>query len=71
MAAMNRQPGIILRPQQRHHPGRDRGMTRFDDFQKGLGIAPNMLTRRLQGLVERLRSQPRGDRPYQGTRHRR
>jgi DNA-binding HxlR family transcriptional regulator len=29
-----------------------RGMTRFDEFQKNLGIAPNMLTRRLNGLVE-------------------
>jgi len=28
------------------------GMTRFDAFQKSLGIAPNMLTRRLIGLVE-------------------
>jgi len=28
------------------------GMTRFDEFQKNLGIAPNMLTRRLNGLVE-------------------
>src|SRR5262245_8494135 len=28
------------------------GLTRFDQFQKRLGIAPNMLTRRLQGLVE-------------------
>ncbi len=28
------------------------GITRFDDFQKSLGIAPNMLTRRLAGLVE-------------------
>ena len=28
------------------------GTTRFDAFQKGLGIAPNMLTRRLTGLVE-------------------
>jgi DNA-binding HxlR family transcriptional regulator len=28
------------------------GLTRFDDFQKSLGIAPNMLTRRLKGLVE-------------------
>src|SRR5467141_2803231 len=28
------------------------GMTRFDQFQKSLGIAPNMLTRRLNGLVE-------------------
>jgi DNA-binding HxlR family transcriptional regulator len=29
-----------------------RGMSRFDEFQKSLGIAPNMLTRRLNGLVE-------------------
>ena len=28
------------------------GLTRFDEFQKSLGIAPNMLTRRLSGLVE-------------------
>ena len=28
-----------------------RGMTRFDQFQKSLGIAPNMLTRRLNALV--------------------
>lgn len=28
------------------------GLTRFDEFQKSLGIAPNMLTRRLKGLVE-------------------
>ena len=28
------------------------GATRFDQFQKNLGIAPNMLTRRLNGLVE-------------------
>ena len=28
------------------------GFTRFDQFQKSLGIAPNMLTRRLNGLVE-------------------
>jgi len=27
------------------------GLTRFDEFQKSLGIAPNMLTRRLNGLV--------------------
>jgi len=36
------------------------GMTRFDQFQKSLGIAPNMLTRRLRhltdgGLLERRR----------------
>jgi DNA-binding HxlR family transcriptional regulator len=28
------------------------GMTRFDQFQKNLDIAPNMLTRRLNALVE-------------------
>jgi DNA-binding HxlR family transcriptional regulator len=28
------------------------GMTRFDEFQKSLGIAPNMLTRRLSSLVD-------------------
>jgi len=28
------------------------GVTRFDAFQSNLGIAPNMLTRRLKGLVE-------------------
>jgi DNA-binding HxlR family transcriptional regulator len=28
------------------------GLTRFDEFQKSLGIAPNMLTRRLNVLVE-------------------
>jgi DNA-binding HxlR family transcriptional regulator len=27
------------------------GFTRFDEFQKSLGIAPNMLTRRLDALV--------------------
>ena len=36
------------------------GLTRFDEFQKSLGIAPNMLTRRLKtltdsGLLERRR----------------
>ena len=29
-----------------------RGLTRFDQFQKSLGIAPNMLTRRLNALVK-------------------
>jgi DNA-binding HxlR family transcriptional regulator len=29
-----------------------RGMTRFDQFQQSLEIAPNMLTRRLNALVE-------------------
>jgi DNA-binding HxlR family transcriptional regulator len=28
------------------------GLTRFDEFEKSLGIAPNMLTRRLNDLVE-------------------
>jgi DNA-binding HxlR family transcriptional regulator len=28
------------------------GLRRFDEFQKSLGVAPNMLTRRLNGLVE-------------------
>jgi DNA-binding HxlR family transcriptional regulator len=28
------------------------GLTRFDEFQQSLGIAPNMLTRRLAALVE-------------------
>jgi DNA-binding HxlR family transcriptional regulator len=28
------------------------GITRFDEFQASLGIAPNMLTRRLNSLVE-------------------
>src|SRR5215813_6101595 len=28
------------------------GLKRFDEFQKSLEIAPNMLTRRLNGLVE-------------------
>ncbi len=28
------------------------GVTRFDDFRANLGIAPNMLTRRLAALVE-------------------
>jgi DNA-binding HxlR family transcriptional regulator len=28
------------------------GMTRFDEFQNSLGIAPNMLTRRLNSLID-------------------
>jgi DNA-binding HxlR family transcriptional regulator len=28
------------------------GLTRFDQFQTSLGVAPNMLTRRLKALVE-------------------
>lgn len=41
------------------------GFTRFDDFQKSLGIAPNMLTRRLNGLVEAglLERRPYSSRP--------
>jgi DNA-binding HxlR family transcriptional regulator len=29
-----------------------RGVTRFEDFRRNLGVAPNMLTRRLGALVE-------------------
>src|ERR1700684_4580822 len=29
-----------------------RGLTKFDEFSESLGIAPNMLTRRLNALVE-------------------
>ena len=29
-----------------------KGFTRFDEFQTSLGIAPNMLSRRLSGLVD-------------------
>lgn len=29
-----------------------RGLTRFDEFSDSLGIAPNMLSRRLSGLIE-------------------
>jgi DNA-binding HxlR family transcriptional regulator len=29
-----------------------RGVTRFEDFRRSLGVAPNMLTRRLTALVE-------------------
>jgi DNA-binding HxlR family transcriptional regulator len=41
------------------------GITRFDEFQKSLGIAPNMLTRRLAGLVEAglLERRPYSERP--------
>jgi DNA-binding HxlR family transcriptional regulator len=41
------------------------GFTRFDQFEKSLGIAPNMLTRRLNGLVESglLERRPYSDRP--------
>lgn len=41
------------------------GYTRFDQFAKSLGIAPNMLTRRLNALVERglLERRPYSARP--------
>lgn len=41
------------------------GLTRFDQFEKSLGIAPNMLTRRLNGLVESglLERRPYSERP--------
>jgi DNA-binding HxlR family transcriptional regulator len=41
------------------------GFTRFDEFQKNLGIAPNMLTRRLAALVEAglLERRPYSDHP--------
>jgi DNA-binding HxlR family transcriptional regulator len=42
-----------------------RGLTRFDEFSESLGIAPNMLTRRLAALVEAglLRRQRYSERP--------
>ncbi|MDB5416457.1 MAG: hxlR-like helix-turn-helix family protein [Rubritepida sp.] len=41
------------------------GLSRFDEFQKSLGIAPTMLTRRLNGLVEAglLERHPYSERP--------
>jgi DNA-binding HxlR family transcriptional regulator len=41
------------------------GLTRFDEFRKSLGIAPNMLTRRLNALVEAglLERRPYSERP--------
>lgn len=41
------------------------GMTRFEEFQASLGIAPNMLTRRLNALVEGglLERRPYSERP--------
>jgi DNA-binding HxlR family transcriptional regulator len=41
------------------------GLTRFDQFQTSLGIAPNMLTRRLNALVEAglLERHPYSERP--------
>jgi DNA-binding HxlR family transcriptional regulator len=42
-----------------------RGLTRFDEFSESLGIAPNMLTRRLNALVDAglLRRQRYSERP--------
>lgn len=42
-----------------------RGRTRFDEFRKSLGIAPNMLSRRLASLVEAglLEKRPYCERP--------
>lgn len=42
-----------------------RGLARFDEFSESLGIAPNMLTRRLTALVEAglLRRERYNDRP--------
>jgi len=41
------------------------GLRRFDEFQENLGIAPNMLARRLKALVEAglLERRPYNDRP--------
>ncbi|MGF6094057.1 winged helix-turn-helix transcriptional regulator [Pseudomonas sp. 18175] len=41
------------------------GLRRFDEFSRSLGIAPNMLTRRLNGLVEAgmLERRPYSERP--------
>jgi DNA-binding HxlR family transcriptional regulator len=41
------------------------GLTRFDQFQKSLGIAPNILARRLDALVDAglLRRRPYSERP--------
>jgi DNA-binding HxlR family transcriptional regulator len=42
-----------------------RGLTRFDEFSESLGIAPNMLTRRLNALVDAglMRRQRYNERP--------
>ena len=42
-----------------------RGLTRFDEFQRSIGLATNMLTRRLQTLVDAglLERRPYQDRP--------
>src|SRR2546423_968174 len=46
------------------------GLMRFDEFQQSLGIAPNMLTRRLNGLVDAglLERRRYSERPPRGTR---
>jgi DNA-binding HxlR family transcriptional regulator len=41
------------------------GLTRFDEFQKSLGVAPNMLTRRLAQLIDDgiIEKRPYSERP--------
>jgi len=48
-----------------------RGLSRFDEFQKSLGIAPNILTRRLAHLCERgvLEKRPYQTRPVRHGYH--
>lgn len=47
------------------------GLTRFDEFQRSIGLATNMLTRRLQALVEAglLEKRPYRDRPLRHAYH--
>ncbi|CAO3352786.1 winged helix-turn-helix transcriptional regulator [Azospirillum melinis] len=47
------------------------GLTRFDEFQRSIGLASNMLTRRLQALVEAglLEKRPYQDRPLRHGYH--
>jgi len=47
------------------------GLTRFDEFQRSIGLATNMLTRRLQALVEAglLEKRPYQDRPLRHGYH--
>jgi len=48
-----------------------RGHTRFSDFERSLGVAPNILTKRLESFVAdglfELRSEPGGAREYHLT----
>ena len=48
-----------------------RGLTRFDEFQRSIGLATNMLTRRLQALVEAglLEKRPYQERPLRHGYH--